>query len=131
MIGKVANELPARSASGMPEVFRARVLPREVRALGDAFGLTAIGVNLVTLLPGKESSIRHHHTQEDELVYVLEGEAVLRTNGGEEVLRAGMVAGFPAGDGNGHHLVNRGDAPAVLSRHQQPSPRRCGQLPGR
>ena len=101
-----------RNASFYPEPFRSRVLPREKRALGDAFGLTKIGVNLTTLGPGKESSMRHHHTLEDELVYVLEGEVVLRTDQGEQVLRPGMCAGFPAGSGNGHHLVNRSDRPA-------------------
>jgi uncharacterized cupin superfamily protein len=129
MVGKVASEMPARSSSGMPEPFRSRVLPREVRALGDAFGLTAIGVNLVTLLPGKESSLRHHHTREDELVYVLEGEAILHTSEGEEVLRAGMVAGFRAGDGNGHHLVNRSDAPVVFLAMSNRDPDDQGTYP--
>ena len=101
-----------RTGSGYPEPFRSRVLPREKRALGDALGLTKIGVNLTTLLPGRESSMRHHHTHEDELVFVLEGEVVLRTEGGEQVLSAGMCAGFPAGSKDAHQLVNRSDQPA-------------------
>ncbi len=101
-----------RAGSGYPEPFRSRVLPREKRALGDALGLTRFGVNLTTLAPGRESSIRHHHSHEDELVYVLEGELVLRTDAGEQLLTAGMCAGFPAGSGDAHQLVNRGDAPA-------------------
>lgn len=101
-----------RNASGYPEPFRSRVLPREKRALGDPLGLTKIGVNLTTLPPGKESSMRHHHTLEDEMVFVLEGEVVLRTDVGEQLLTAGMCAGFPAGSGDGHHLVNRSDRPA-------------------
>lgn len=101
-----------RNASGYPEPFRSRVLPREKRALGDALGLTKIGVNLTTLPPGKESAMRHFHTLEDELVYVLEGEVVLRTDEGEQTLTAGMCAGFPAGVPNGHQLVNRSDRPA-------------------
>lgn len=104
--------LPARNASGYPEPFRARVLPREKRAVGDAFGLTKIGVNLTTLMPGKESSMRHFHTLEDELVIVVEGEVVLVTDRGEQVLTAGMCAGFAAGSTNAHQLVNRSAAPA-------------------
>lgn len=104
--------VPPRSSSGYPEPFRSRVLPREKRALGDALGLTRIGVNLTTLPPGKESAMRHYHTLEDELVFVLEGEVVLRTDEGEQVLTAGMCAGFPAGSTNGHQLVNRSDRPA-------------------
>ncbi len=101
-----------RSTSSYPEPYRGRVLPREKRALGDALGLTKIGVNLTTLYPGKESSMRHSHTSDDELVFVLEGEVVLRTDEGEQVLGPGMCAGFPGGVGNAHQLVNRSDRPA-------------------
>jgi len=105
-------DVPPRSSSGYPEPFRSRVLPREKRALGDALGLTKIGINLTTLPPGKESSMRHFHTREDEFVFVVEGEVVLRTDQGEQVLAAGDCAGFPAGASNGHQLVNRSDRPA-------------------
>lgn len=105
-------DVTPRATSGYPEPYRSRVLPREKRALGDALGLTKVGVNLTTLMPGKESSMRHHHTREDELVFVLEGEVVLVTDEGEQRLGAGACAGFPAGTGNGHQLVNRGDRPA-------------------
>ena len=101
-----------RSSSGYPEPVPPRVLPREKRALGDALGLTKVGVNLTTLPPGKESSMRHFHTREDELVFILEGEVVLTTDDGEQILVAGMCAGFPAGSTNGHQLVNRSDRPA-------------------
>src|SRR5688500_14889211 len=104
--------VPPRSTSGYPEPFRSRVLPREKRALGDALGLTKLGINLTTLPPGKESSMRHYHTREDEFVFVLEGEVVLRTDEGEQLLTAGNCCGFPAGSTNGHHLVNRSDRPA-------------------
>ncbi len=107
-----AAELSPKNASGYPEPYRSRVLPREKRPLGDALGLTKFGVNLTTLPPGKESSMRHHHTLEDELVYVLEGEVVLITDEGEQVLRPGDCAGFPSGNRNGHQLVNRSAQPA-------------------
>jgi uncharacterized cupin superfamily protein len=102
-----------RTGSGYPEPYRSRVLPRAKRALGDALGLTKIGVNLTTLPPGKESSMRHWHTHEEEFIYVLEGEVVLRTDAGEQVLSAGTCAGFPLGTRDGHQLVNRSDRPAV------------------
>ena len=105
--------LEAQSRSGYPAPYAARVLPRAVRRLGVALGLTRIGVNLATLLPGKESSMRHWHTHEDEFVYLLEGEVVLRTDGGEQLLQPGMCAGFPAGSTDGHQLINRGDQPAL------------------
>jgi uncharacterized cupin superfamily protein len=102
-----------RTTCGYPEPWRSRVLPREKRALGDAAGLTRIGINLTTLGPGRESSMRHWHTHEDEFVYVLEGEVWLRTDAGEQRLGPGMCAGFPAGSTDGHQLVNRSSRPAV------------------
>ncbi|HXY76663.1 MAG TPA: cupin domain-containing protein [Steroidobacteraceae bacterium] len=102
----------ALNRSMYPEPYRSRVLPREKRRLGDALGLTRIGINLTTLPPGKESSMRHWHTHEDEFVYVLEGELVLRTDEGEQLLRAGMCGGFPAGASAGHQLINRSAQPA-------------------
>ena len=106
-----------RTTSMYPEPYRSRVLPREKRALGDALGLTKFGVNLTTLPPGKESSMRHWHTREDEFVFVLSGEVVLRTDAGEQVLAAGQCAGFPASSdgktGDGHQLINRSGAPVV------------------
>ena len=107
------RELAAESSCSYPEPYRSRVMPRAKRRLGDAFGLTKIGINLTILAPGKESSMRHWHTHEDEFIYMVAGEVVLRTDAGEQTLRPGMCAGFPAGDANGHQLVNRSDAPAV------------------
>jgi uncharacterized cupin superfamily protein len=107
------KSLPPRTGSGYPEPYRSRVLPREKRKLGDALGLTKLGINHTVLPPGKESSMRHWHTHEEEFIYVLSGEVVLRTDAGEQVLKAGMCAGFPLGTTDGHQLVNRGTTPAV------------------
>ena len=104
--------VPVRRGSGYPEPFRSRMGDRTKRRLGDACGLTRFGVNLVTLGPGAQSALRHWHTREDEFVYVLEGEVVLVSDAGEQVLHAGDCAGYPAGKADGHHFVNRGDAPA-------------------
>ncbi len=116
-----------RTSSGYPEPYRSRVLPREKRALGDAVGLTRIGINYTTLPPGKESSMRHWHTYEDEFVYILSGEVVLITDEGEQVLTAGTCAGFPASadgnTGNGHQLVNRGSLPAIYLEVSNRDPR--------
>ncbi|HUQ08878.1 MAG TPA: cupin domain-containing protein [Steroidobacteraceae bacterium] len=119
--------LAPRTSSGYPEPYRSRVLPREKRALGDALGLKTIGINHTVLPPGKESSMRHWHTHEEEFIYVLSGEVVLRTDAGEQVLAAGMCAGFPvAADvthGDGHQLINRGSQPAVYLEVSNRDPR--------
>lgn len=117
--------LEARNSSGYPEPYRSRVLPREKRALGDAVGLTRVGVNMTTLMPGKESSMRHWHTEEDELIFVLEGELTLVTDDGEQLLTPGTYAGFPAGKELGHQFINKSDRPAryleISNRHPDDS----------
>jgi uncharacterized cupin superfamily protein len=100
--------------SGYPAPFDEPCRARARHALGDAAGLTQFGVNLQRLPPGAWSSQRHWHTAEDEFVWVVEGEVVLVTNHGEEVLRAGDCAGFKAGVADGHHLQNRSDRDALL-----------------
>jgi uncharacterized cupin superfamily protein len=102
----------ARTGTVYPDGLKAVVDGRAKRKLGDAAGLTRFGVNLVTLAPGAASSHRHWHTHEDEMIYVLEGELTLVTDGGEQILGPGMAAGFPGGGGDGHQLVNKsgGDA---------------------
>jgi uncharacterized cupin superfamily protein len=107
MIAASALGLPARTGTDYPAPHDAPCRDRIRRALGDAFGLSQFGVNMLDLPPGTWSSQRHWHEQQDEFVYVLEGEVVLVTDEGETVLRPGMIAGFRAGTGNGHHLVNR------------------------
>ena len=105
--------VPARGGSGYPPVFAARVGERLRRRLGEAFGLTQFGVNLVTLGPGAQSAMRHWHSHEDEFVYVLEGELTLVEDGGETLLRAGDCATFARNSGNGHHMINRSPTTAL------------------
>ena len=101
-----------RGTSYPPE-FDVPCAAREKRRVGNALGLRNFGVNLVTLPSGTASSQRHWHSHQDEFVYIVEGEATLVTDAGEQVLGPGMVAGFPAGRADGHHLVNRTAADVV------------------
>lgn len=98
-----------KGAAIYPTPFQRGLEGRVKRALGNVFGLDQFGVNLVTLEPGTMSSQRHWHEREDEFIYVLEGTLTLVTDAGDTQLTAGMAAGFPAGDANGHHLINRTD----------------------
>jgi uncharacterized cupin superfamily protein len=97
---------PRTKPSNYPEPFASRVLGRQKRALGDVFGLTNFGVNLTRLAPGAVSALRHAHTKQDELVYILQGHPTLHTDEGRTPLEPGMCAGFRAGTGNGHRLAN-------------------------
>ncbi len=105
---------PSRKGSAYPMPFDEPCMQRLRHRLGDAAGLTQFGVNLLRLPAGAWSSQRHWHAREDEFVYVLEGEVVLVTNAGEEVLRAGDCAGFKAGAEDGHHLQNRTGVDAMV-----------------
>jgi uncharacterized cupin superfamily protein len=106
-------QMPARRGTIYPKPLDAGFEGRAKRALTETLGLTQFGVNLTTLEPGAQSAHRHWHMNEDEFIYVLSGELRLITNEGERTLTPGMAAGFPAGEPNGHHLVNRSSAPAT------------------
>ncbi len=105
--------IPVESSTSYPEQFRARVAGRSRQRVGEAAGLKNFGVNLTTLAPGSQSALRHWHSAQDEFIYIVQGELVLITDEGEQVLASGDMAGFAAGKANGHHLVNRSAAPAT------------------
>lgn len=102
--------VPKVNTSSYPEAFKKLVAGRTKKKLGNFAKLKNFGVNLVTLKPGSWSSVRHWHSQQDEFVYILEGEVTLVTDAGEAILKSGDCAGFPKGEANGHHLINRSDS---------------------
>jgi uncharacterized cupin superfamily protein len=107
-------DIAESNATSYPEKFRASNSQRWNRRLGDHAGLTNFGVNLTRIVPGGQSSARHAHSKQDEFIWIVSGEVVLETNEGQQTLRPGMCAGFPAGCGNAHRFVNKSDADAVL-----------------
>jgi uncharacterized cupin superfamily protein len=107
------QSIPQTNATGYPPPWREEMAKRHYRRLSPAAGLTDFGASYVLLEPGGISAQRHWHEGEDELVVMLEGEAVLIEEEGETTMRAGDVAAFPKGVANGHYLVNRSDAPCV------------------
>lgn len=113
-IAVIATDVTPRTRpSNYPAPFASRMAGREKRPLGDRFGLANFGVNLTRLQPGAVSSLRHAHSRQDEFIYVLEGCPVLVTDAGETPLQPGMCAGFRAGTGNAHQLVNRTDGDVI------------------
>ncbi|MEH1888178.1 MAG: cupin domain-containing protein [Nostoc sp.] len=107
------QEVPSEIRTNYPDEFKPMVAGRIRQQLGNFAGLQNFGVNLVKLEPGSYSSIRHWHSHQDEFIYVLEGELTLVTDRGAEILTPGMAAGFPAGEANGHHFVNRSSLVAI------------------
>jgi uncharacterized cupin superfamily protein len=110
---EAASAAPNTKKSNYPEPFFSRMSKREKRPLGNVFGLTNFGVNLTRLFPGGESALRHAHTKQDEMIYILEGHPTLVTNAGETQLHPGMCAGFKSGTGDAHHLLNRTEQDVV------------------
>ncbi len=101
-----ADAPPRLQPSLYPPPFGSRMNGRLKHPLGELFGLTNFGVNLVHLAPGGISALRHAHTKQDEFVYILSGHPTLHTDEGNTPLAPGMCAGFKAGSGNAHRLVN-------------------------
>lgn len=129
-VAVAASEVPPRSRrSAYPEPFASRMGGREKRALGDLFGLTNFGVNLTRLAPGAVSALRHAHTRQDEFVYILEGRPTLHTDEGCTQLSPGMCAGFKAGTGNGHRLINDSSEDVVYLEVGDRSPGDEGHYP--
>src|SRR5215813_2533138 len=81
------------------------------RQLGAASGGKKIGTSLVELPPGKRSWPFHAHTSNEEAIFILEGEGVLRLPSGETPVRAGHYIAFLAGPEHAHQMINRSDAP--------------------
>ena len=124
-----AEAAPRIKPSNYPPQFATAVQGRVKRPLGDLFGLTNFGVNLTRLAPGAATALRHAHTRQDEFVYVLEGNPTLITDDGERILTPGMCAGFKAGTGDGHHLVNRSSREVALLEVGDRSPGDSGIYP--
>ena len=113
------------NATGYPPHFADKVQGRWYRRLAPAAGLSDFGVSHVTLEPGAWSSQRHWHENEDEIVVMLAGEAVLVDDGGEHPMRVGDVAAFPKGEANGHVLQNRSSAPCTFVAVGRPAASDC------
>lgn len=102
----VTEAPPRTKLTNYPEPFASRIAGREKHPLGDLFGLTNFGVNLTRLAPNAISALRHAHSKQDEFIYILKGNPTLQTDEGRTQLSPGMCAGFKAGTGNAHNLIN-------------------------
>src|SRR5262245_25219653 len=110
-VALVADEAPPRAkGSSYPEPLASQMAGRRKQPLGDLFGLTNFGVNLTRLAPRAVSALRHAHTK---FVYILQGHPTLHTDEGRTRLSPGMCAGFKAGTGNGHRLINETEEEVV------------------
>jgi uncharacterized cupin superfamily protein len=107
-----------RSTDEVPE--HAHVYPQStepmgpVRRLGKQAGLVRLGINIQRLPPGSRSSWPHAEEDEEEFVYVIEGEVDAWVDGDVYCMRPGDLAAFPAGTGIAHCFINNTGKEAVL-----------------
>ena len=129
-VAVIAAEVPLRNKpSNYPEPFTSRMNGRAKSQLGEVFGLANFGVNLTRLAPNSVSALRHAHTKQDEFVYILQGHPTLHTDEGRSTLAPGMCAGFKAGTGNGHRLINETSEEVVYLEVGDRSPGDEGSYP--
>jgi uncharacterized cupin superfamily protein len=131
LVALLAADAPARAfRTNYPEPFASRMAGRDKRPLGDLFGLKNFGVNITRLAPGGSSALRHAHSKQDEFVYILEGRPTLLTDAGRTMLKPGMCAGFKAGTGDAHCLVNEADEDVVYLEIGDRTPGDAVEYPG-
>ena len=102
-----------------PPELNAPCAGRRVERLSEAGGISQFGAYHVTLPPASDgtsswASQRHHHSHEDEFVYILSGQPTLIDDNGKTKLQPGDSCAHPAGDGNAHHLINTTDKPVTF-----------------
>jgi uncharacterized cupin superfamily protein len=118
-------DIPQTNATGYPALYADKVQGRWYRRLAPTGGLNDFGASHVTLKPGAWSSQRHWHQDEDEMVIMLSGEAVLVDDAGESAMAVGDIAVFPKGDGNGHVLINRSEEDCIFVAVGRPAASDC------
>lgn len=115
LVAITASEAPERPRPpNYPALLAEKFKGRRKHPLGDLFGLSNFGVNLTVIAPGSASSFRHAHRLQDEFIYVVSGHPTLLTNAGPTELQPGMCAGFKAGNGDAHCLVNHTNDVVVI-----------------
>ncbi|MGD8832447.1 MAG: cupin domain-containing protein [Pseudomonadales bacterium] len=82
---------------------------RMTRTLGTEVGLRTVGVHLIRLEPGRDSTQFHYHDSDEEFVYVLAGRGTAFIGDARFTVTAGDFMGFPS-PSPGHGLTNDADA---------------------
>ncbi|GAA6206948.1 cupin domain-containing protein [Cognatishimia sp. WU-CL00825] len=106
------DKIEPRLGSGYPGKLGDEMGGRSSKRISDVAGITQFGANITILQPGAKSSLRHWHENQDEFMVVLQGVCTLVDDHGETELQLGDCAAFPAGDANGHCVVNTSDTEA-------------------
>src|SRR5712692_1241696 len=74
--------------------------------IGAAIGAKKLGYSFFIVPPGKAAFPFHSHSTNEEMIYIFEGEGVLRSGKDEVEVSSGMFIAFPPGPDHPHQLIN-------------------------
>ncbi len=90
--------LTAAAIATMEEIRRVHVLNKRAirhgKSLGDAVGMTDMGIHLVRIAPGDESTEYHTHYCDEEFVYILSGHGIAEIGARKTKVGPGDFMGF-------------------------------------
>jgi uncharacterized cupin superfamily protein len=116
-MSKPVELLKADDIARMEGKSRAHLLnPDAIRiskSLGGVTGLTDLGFQLMTVMPGHEYAEYHRHLYEEQCFYILSGSGEAIIEGKHYVIGSGDFLGFPK-NGVSHTIANNGDDPLVM-----------------
>lgn len=96
----IPHLLKADDIAVMPETEKVHGLNplavRHSKSLGDALGMTQLGIHLVRVEPGKQTTQFHFHHQEEEFIYILSGKGIAEIGEAELEVGPGDFMGFTA-----------------------------------
>ena len=92
------------------EFSQGRLFASRFRQLGEFGGGSHVGVCMETLEPGKQACPAHYHMLEEEHLLVMDGNVTLRLGERRFELQPGSYVCFPAGQKQGHTLINNSAA---------------------
>ena len=76
--------------------------------VGAHIGAQKLGYSFFNVPPGKAAFPHHTHTGNEEMIYIIDGEAILRLGKEELPVASGTVIACPTGAEYPHQLVNTG-----------------------
>jgi uncharacterized cupin superfamily protein len=85
---------------------------RHTQSLSDIVGLSRLGLHVVTLEPGRDSTTHHYHDADEEFIYILSGNGSAKIGDQRYRIGAGDFMGFPAQSAP-HSLHNDSDQALV------------------
>ena len=96
----IPHLLKASEIEAMPETAKVHFLNsqavRHTKFISDVLGMSHLGIYLVRIEPGKETTEFHFHHQEEEFIYIISGRGIAEIGEEQFEVEAGDFMGFTA-----------------------------------